>query len=227
MKYSNITYGKFVERPNRFIAIVLIDGVEEIVHVKNTGRCRELLISGVQVGVLRSDNPDRKTKWDLISVYKENLGWINIDSQVPNVVVGEWLRTENSIFIEPDIIKSEYNYKSSRIDFYIEKDNRKILMEVKGCTLEIDGTGYFPDAPTKRGVKHLKELIKAVQEGYEAYITFVIAMNNIEKVHPNEKTDKEFAQTYYNAINAGVKVLFLCCAVESDEIFVKSVQIEG
>ena len=143
MKYEHITYGKFDSRPNRFIARVLVDGRLETVHVKNTGRCRELLFPGVDVILEVSDNPKRKTKYDLIGVYKENSGWVNIDSQAPNKVVMEWLEQQEYTYIKP-----EYTYGDSRIDFYMEKGEEKFLMEVKGCTLEVDGIGYFPDAPT-------------------------------------------------------------------------------
>lgn len=152
IRYSDIYTGKFIDRPNRFIAHVEINGNVETVHVKNTGRCRELLIPGVNVSVQHFDKPGRKTKWDLIGVEKANLGWINIDSQVPNKVVGEWLKEENQEFKNVTFIKPEYKYGNSRVDFYIEDGDRKILLEVKGCTLEVYGKGYFPDAPTERGI---------------------------------------------------------------------------
>ncbi|MGN0328433.1 MAG: DNA/RNA nuclease SfsA [Lachnospira sp.] len=213
MKYNRTVKGIFKERPNRFIAHVLIDGKTEIVHVKNTGRCKELLIPGVQVILEKSSNPNRKTLYDLICVYKKNIGWINIDSQAPNKVVNEWLLSKSC-----DYIKPEYSYGNSRIDFYIEKDGRKILMEVKGCTLEIDNVGYFPDAPTLRGVKHLNELTRAVKEGYECAVAFVIQMEKINEVRPNITTHKEFAQALLRAKEAGVKVLFLGCSVTPDSL---------
>ena len=185
----------------------------ETVHVKNTGRCRELLLPGNTVGIQRSDNETRKTKYDLISVYKKGSGWVNIDSQAPNKVVGEWLEKQ-----EYDYVKPEYVYGNSRIDFYMEKGAKKYLMEVKGCTLEIDGAGYFPDAPTERGTKHLRELIKAVSEGYNCYIAFVIPMEGVKMVYPNAAMDKEFAEAFYEAQAAGVKVLNLACRVEKDEL---------
>lgn len=213
MKYEHITYGKFDSRPNRFIAKVLVDGRLETVHVKNTGRCRELLLPDVDVILEVSDNPKRKTKYDLIGVYKENLGWVNIDSQAPNKVVMEWLEQQEYTYIKP-----EYTYGDSRIDFYMEKGEEKFLMEVKGCTLEVDGIGYFPDAPTERGVKHLRELVKAVKAGYQCYVAFVIQMEGIHEVRPNVATHKEFGQALEEAKAAGVKVLYLGCRVTEDTL---------
>lgn len=213
MKYGRVIHGKFLERPNRFIANVEIEGHTETVHVKNTGRCRELLIPGTDVILEIADNPSRKTNYDLISVKKEGFGWINIDSQAPNKIAGEWLGT-----LEFDLVKPEHTYGNSRIDFYMEKGDKKYLMEVKGCTLEIDGIGYFPDAPTQRGVKHLRELTKAVSEGYECFITFVIQMENITEVLPNTKMQPEFGEALDEAYNAGVKIVYLCCEVEEDEV---------
>ena len=220
MKYENIVEGKFINRPNRFIAYVEVADRMETVHVKNTGRCRELLLPGNTVGIQRSDNEARKTKYDLISVYKKGSGWVNIDSQAPNKVVGEWLEKQ-----EYDYVKPEYVYGNSRIDFYMEKGAKKYLMEVKGCTLEIDGAGYFPDAPTERGTKHLRELIKAVSEGYNCYIAFVIPMEGVKMVYPNAAMDKEFAEAFYEAQAAGVKVLNLACRVEKDELEVKNQEL--
>jgi sugar fermentation stimulation protein A len=185
----------------------------ETVHVKNTGRCRELLLPGCRVILSESDNPARKTKYDLIAVYKENFGLVNIDSQAPNKVVKEWLQTQNF-----DLIKPEYTFGKSRLDFYLEKDERKILMEVKGCTLEVDGIGYFPDAPTERGVKHLHELTKAIKLGYESYIVFVIQMPKVSEVRPNKITDPAFVKAYNEAIQTGVKALFLQCDVRENEL---------
>ena len=161
MKYKNIIKAVFISRPNRFIAKVLVDGHEETVHVKNTGRCKELLIPGCEVWLTEPGTPERKTKYDLVAVRKSTGVLFNIDSQAPNKVVKEWLETKGY-----DRIVPEYTYGDSRIDFYMEKENEKSLMEVKGCTLEVDGIGYFPDAPTERGVKHLRELVKAKKEGY-------------------------------------------------------------
>lgn len=221
MKYKNTVKGRFQSRPNRFIAQVEIDGAVETVHVKNTGRCRELLLPGAEVILQISDNPQRKTKYDLITVWKEGLGWVNIDSQAPNRVVYEWLEEkENPVFQEIKLIKPEYRYGDSRIDFYLETEDKKVLMEVKGCTLEIDGTGYFPDAPTERGVKHLKELTGAAVHGYECYIAFVMAMPEVERVEPNRSTHREFAEALEEAVAAGVRILYLGCEVKEDEIWV-------
>ena len=215
MKYKNIVRGVFIARPNRFIAYVEIDGVTETVHVKNTGRCKELLLPGVEVILEGSDNPARKTKYDLIAVYKEGLGLVNIDSQLCNKVAYEWLVTQGY-----DYIKPEYAYGSSRVDFYMEKNGEKYLMEVKGCTLEIDGTGYFPDAPTERGVKHLKELTTAVEHGYHCSIAFVIPMEGITEVRANVATHKAFGDALEEAKRAGVEVVCLPCKVLPDEVFV-------
>ena len=216
MKYEKTVRGKFHSRPNRFIAKVWIDGVLETVHVKNTGRCKELLIPEVDVILEISDNPNRKTKYDLICVYKENLGWVNIDSQAPNKVVKEWLDTKEYTYV-----KSEYTYGDSRLDFYMEIQEKKFLMEVKGCTLEIDGVGYFPDAPTLRGVKHLQELTKAVENGFGCIVTFVIQMEGISEVRANVETHREFGEALESAKKAGVKVLCLGCNVTESELMIE------
>lgn len=213
MRYRGIIEGRFIDRPNRFIAHVLVNGVEETVHVKNTGRCRELLLPNAEVRLAVSDNPNRKTKYDLVAVYKEKLGWVNIDSQAPNKVVQEWLETQDYTLVKP-----EYVYGDSRIDFYMVKDQQEYLMEVKGCTLEIDGIGYFPDAPTERGVKHLKELTKARTLGYECIIAFVIQMEGVSEVRPYISMQPEFGEALEEAKAAGVKVLFLQCEVGRDTL---------
>lgn len=213
MKYRKIVDGKFIDRPNRFIAHVEIDGKTETVHVKNTGRCRELLLPGAAVRLELSDNPTRKTLYDLIAVYKEKIGWINIDSQAPNKAVKEWLETQDY-----DLVRPEYTYGDSRIDFYMEKGNQKYLMEVKGCTLEIDGIGYFPDAPTKRGVKHLRELAEARKAGYECMVAFVIQMEGITEVRPYICMQPEFGTAWQEAVDAGVEILFLPCRVGRDSL---------
>lgn len=228
MRYKNIIHGKFHSRPNRFIAKVWVqkenatqleyitnseDYILETVHVKNTGRCKELLLPEAEVILEVSDNPNRKTKYDLIGVYKEGLGWVNIDSQAPNKVVKEWLEKQNYSYIKP-----EYTYGDSRIDFYMEKEDRKYFMEVKGCTLEIDGIGYFPDAPTERGVKHLRELTKAVSDGYICSAAFVIQMEGVNEVRANVATHKEFGEALEAAKAAGVKVLCLGCRVTEDTL---------
>ena len=213
MRYREIIEGRIIDRPYRFIAHVLINGVEETVHVKNTGRCRELLLPNAEVRLAVSDNPNRKTKYDLVAVYKEKLGWVNIDSQAPNKVVQEWLETQDYTLVKP-----EYVYGDSRIDFYMVKDQQEYLMEVKGCTLEIDGIGYFPDAPTERGVKHLKELTKARTLGYECIIAFVIQMEGVSEVRPYISMQPEFGEALEEAKAAGVKVLFLQCEVGRDTL---------
>lgn len=221
MKYENTIEGLHIDRPNRFIAHVQIGENVHTVHVKNTGRCKELLLPGARVILQDSLNETRKTRYDLVAVWKENLGWVNIDSQAPNKVVKEWLEKGDDRFGHLDLIKPEYTFGDSRVDFYLEKGPRKILMEVKGCTLEIDGEGYFPDAPTERGVKHLHELAGAVAKGYECYLAFVIAMDGVEVVHPNLVTHPEFGEALAQAEAAGVKVLYLCCGVKPDELVIE------
>lgn len=213
MKYSKVVKGIFESRPNRFIAHVWIDGILETVHVKNTGRCKELLIPGVTVILEDCQNPNRKTRYDLIAVYKEGLGLINMDSQAPNKVVAEWLAKQDY-----DYIKPEYKFGNSRVDFYMEKNGEKYLMEVKGCTLEIDGIGYFPDAPTERGVKHLRELAAASKDGYHCSIAFVIQIPGISIVLPNEVTHPEFKQAFEEAIASGVEVYYLQCDIKENAL---------
>ena len=211
MTYGNITRGKFLSRPNRFIAQAEINGRVETVHVKNTGRCRELLIPGCDIWLTAPDTPGRKTKYDLVAVRKSNGMIINIDSQAPNKVMLEWLKRQGY-----DRIIPEYTYGDSRIDFCLEKNGKRILMEVKGCTLERDGTGYFPDAPTERGIKHIHELIKAKRDGYGAVLAFVIQMNGINEVRPNTETHPEFGQAWNEAAAAGVEILFFTCDVREN-----------
>lgn len=213
MKYLNVVKAKFINRPNRFIAEVEVDGKREIVHVKNTGRCKELLIPGCDVYLTAPGTPNRKTKYDLIAVVKNTGVLFNIDSQAPNQVVKEWLSAQDYTYVKP-----EYKYGESRIDFYMEKGQEKYLMEVKGCTLEIDGMGYFPDAPTERGVKHIYELIKAKKEGYHAMLAFVIQMEGVTEVRPNVETHPEFGVALETAKEAGVEVLFLTCEVSPQEL---------
>lgn len=219
MKYAKVVEGKFKARPNRFIAQVEIDGKMETVHVKNTGRCGELLVPDAEVCLAAADNPQRKTKYDLVAVKKSGLGWVNIDSQAPNNIVEAWLATQNCSYI-----KREFAYDASRLDFYFEKDGKKYLLEVKGCTLEIDGQGYFPDAPTQRGTRHLRELIKAQQEGYHGIIAFVIQMPKVKNVLPNDRTDKKFTEAFYEAKQAGIRVLNLTCDITPDSISIKAGQ---
>lgn len=218
MKYSNITEGTFISRPNRFIAHVNINGVTEICHVKNTGRCKELLIPGVKVILEVSDNPVRKTKYDLIAVYKGDI-LINIDSQAPNKVFYEWVKG-SGLFGTDIYVKPECKYKNSRFDFYIESGDRRIFVEVKGVTLEKDGVLLFPDAPTERGVKHLNELIDAKQNGYEAYVFFIIQMEKCLYFSPNRETHPEFADALRLAVENGVTGVALTCSVGDDELTV-------
>jgi len=214
MVYNKIKKGIFLERPNRFIAYVQINGDKEICHVKNTGRCKELLIPGVTVILEEATNLNRKTKYDLIAVYKEGFGLINIDSQAPNKVAYEWLKHCGMTNIHP-----EYKYGNSRIDFFFEDKNNRCLMEVKGCTLEREKIGYFPDAPTERGVKHIYELIKAKKEGFRSVLAFVIQMEGVYEVRANVETHKEFGDALHQAEEAGVEVIFICCKVEEDGLF--------
>ena len=216
MKYNSITPAIFISRPNRFIAKVSLDGKELTVHVKNTGRCKELLIPGATVFLEKAANPERKTPYDLVAVEKDGR-IINIDSQAPNAVVKEWLLKDNKY----DLVKPEFRYGDSRIDFYMEKGDDKYLMEVKGCTLFVDGVGYFPDAPTERGAKHLRELTGAVAKGYKAIIAFVIQGEGITEVRPNNETDPEFAKAFNEAKAAGVEVVFYICRVTEDELEIK------
>ena len=211
MKYANITPGIFLDRPNRFLAHVDVEGRTETVHVKNTGRCRELLLPGAEVWLTAPGTEGRKTKYDLVTVRKNSGILVNIDSQAPNAAAREWLDGQGY-----DRILPEYRYGGSRIDFYLERDGGRTLMEVKGCTLERDGTGYFPDAPTERGVKHLRELAGAAREGFHAVIAFVIQMNGITTVRANVRTHPEFGEAWEAAEAAGVKTLFLPCFVEPD-----------
>lgn len=220
MKYENTVRGKFLDRPNRFIAHVELEGKTETVHVKNTGRCRELLVPGAEVILQKCDDPSRKTKYDLISVYKPNLGWVNIDSQAPNKVVLEWLKTQSF-----DLIKPEYTFGNSRLDFYLERGNEKWLVEVKGCTLEIDGSGYFPDAKSDRAARHMRELQGALDEGYRCAAAFVIAMEGVSEVYPNAERDPKFAEAYENARAAGVEVWMLQCHVSENELKIKNTEV--
>ncbi|MBQ4340786.1 MAG: DNA/RNA nuclease SfsA [Firmicutes bacterium] len=228
MKYLNIRTGRFISRPNRFIAHVDIDGREEVVHVKNTGRCREIFIPGTEVALEESDNPNRKTRFDLVGAKKEGIGWINVDSQAPNKVVKEWLAESleaKEIFPGVTYIKPEYTFGKSRVDFYMEGEGRKILMEIKGVTLEREKIGYFPDAPTERGVKHLDELTEASKQGYECWIGFVIQMEGVDVVYPNETTHPEFKTAMDRAIEAGVGVIYLGCSVTPEELKIDRVKI--
>ncbi len=221
MQYPNVQKGIFLSRPNRFIAKVLIDGAEETVHVKNTGRCRELLGEGCAVYLAVCDHPKRKTKYDLIAVEKrrENAPplLVNMDSQIPNDAVEEWLKKGN-LFSENAVIRREVTYGASRFDFYVEDGERKAFLEVKGVTLENNGASLFPDAPTERGVKHLRELATAVANGYEGYVIFVIQMKEIVSFSPNDEMHAAFGDALRQANAAGVQILAYDCIVKPDEI---------
>ena len=219
MRYDNMVQGEFVCRPNRFIAHVVIDGKEEICHVKNTGRCKELLTPGATVWCREWDNPNRKTKFDLIAVQKgERL--INMDSQAPNAAVKEWLLSGGLGEIAE--LKGEYTHGDSRFDFCFIKDGKRCFLEVKGVTLENDGVCAFPDAPTERGAKHLRGLTKLAQEGYGAYVLFVIQMVDVKYLHPNDATDPTFGAALREAAAAGVKVLAVDCAVTEETMEIRS-----
>ena len=217
MRYPNIIKAEFIDRPNRFIAHVMVNGHVETVHVKNTGRCKELLIKGAEVYLTEPDSQGRKTRYDLIAVSKANGVLFNIDSQAPNKVLKEWLSQEGFTKVVP-----EYTYGDSRLDFYLEKGKEKYLMEVKGCTLEIDGIGYFPDAPTDRGVKHIHELIKAKEAGYTAVLAFVIQMDGVEDVRGQRTMHPEFADAMDEAKSKGVLIWSLPCHVEPDSLEIKT-----
>ena len=220
MKYKKVTQGRFISRPNRFIAQVEIDGEIHTVHVKNTGRCRELLVPDARVYLEISDNPARKTKYDLIAVEKQTdsgILLVNMDSQIPNAAAGEWLK-KSGLFSENAIIMREKTFGKSRFDFYIEDGKRKIFMEVKGVTLEDDGVCRFPDAPTERGVKHIKELIKCMEDGYEAYILFVIQMSPVKWLEPNDVTHQAFGDALREAKKAGVHILARDCKIAIDSM---------
>ena len=221
MKYEKIVPAVFLSRPNRFIAKVLIDGKEETVHVKNTGRCKELLKEGVTVYLSESRNSERKTKYDLIAVNKlrENKADlpVNMDSQLPNTVAAEWIR-KSGIFSENAVIRREVTYGKSRFDIYVEDNGRKAFIEIKGVTLENDGVASFPDAPTERGTKHLNELIDSIKNGYEAYVIFVIQMKEIHLFTPNKDHDPLFSETLKKAEKEGVKILAVDCIVKPDEV---------
>ena len=210
MEYIDMVPGVFVARPNRFIARVVIDGQEQTVHVKNTGRCRELLVPGVTVWCQRAANPERKTKFDLITVEKGDR-LINMDSQAPNAAAEEWLRGGGLGQVTG--LRREVTWGNSRFDFAFEKDGKPCLLEVKGVTLECDGICAFPDAPTQRGAKHLRELRQAVEAGLGGYVLFVIQMEKVRYLHPNDATDPDFAAALREAAAAGVNVLAMDCHV--------------
>ena len=211
MTYKTVRTGRFVARPNRFIAIIDIDGADTVCHVKNTGRCKELLVPGCTVVLEQAANPNRKTPYDVIAVYKGDR-LINMDSQAPNAVAAAYLSDR----FPAATIRREVTYGDSRFDFAIEDGTDKWFVEVKGCTLEIDNVGYFPDAPTERGVKHLRHLIRATEEGYKAAVLFIIQMEGVAAIHPNDVTHPAFGEALRQASQAGVTVLAVDCAVTED-----------
>ena len=219
LKYDNIIKAEFIKRPNRFIAEVRINDQIETVHVKNTGRCAELLTEGAEVWLTEPGTSGRKTKYDLVAVRKSNGILFNIDSQAPNRVVGELLAGQDF-----DLVRSEFRYGDSRIDFYMERAEQQYLMEVKGCTLERDGIGYFPDAPTERGVRHLHELSLAARKGFHASLAFVIQMDGVTEVRPNLETHPVFGAAMVEAEKAGVAILFICCHVEPDRLVITDIR---
>jgi sugar fermentation stimulation protein A len=213
MHYENMVAGVFIARPNRFIAHVEIDGQMEVCHVKNTGRCRELLTPGAQVWCQRSDNPNRKTKYDLITVKKGDR-LINMDSQAPNIAAGEWLLAGGLGDISD--LKAEYTHRDSRFDFSFLMEGKRCFLEVKGVTLEDDGVCAFPDAPTERGVKHLKGLTQAAREGYGAFVLFVIQMPDVKYLRPHDERDPAFGAALREAAENGVTVMAMDCGVTED-----------
>lgn len=219
MKYANMIPGRFIARPNRFIAHVEIDGATQICHVKNTGRCRELLRPTAEVWCQESGNPNRKTKYDLITVQKGQR-LINMDSQAPNIAAKEWLSSGGLGAIEN--IRPETCHGDSRFDFSFTKDGRLCFLEVKGVTLENDGVCAFPDAPTERGVKHLKGLSQAAKDGFGAYILFVIQMANVKYLHPNDVTDPAFGAALRECASHGVNILAMDCRVTENSMSICS-----
>ncbi len=220
MKYGKVEKAVFLRRPNRFIAEVLLDGKEITVHVKNTGRCLELLVPGTTVFLEKSDNPARKTQYDLIAVEKGDT-LINMDSQIPNGVCLEWLKA-SGIFSNAAEYRREVTYGNSRFDIFVCDGERRAFVEVKGVTLEIDGVAMFPDAPTARGAKHLDELTRALEDGYEAYVVFVVQMKGPHEFRVNDETDSAFGKTLRYVRDAGVKVIAVDCKVTADTIIAEN-----
>ncbi len=216
MKYEKIIKGTFIKRLNRFVALCLINGEETYCHVKNTGRCGEILIEGAECYLEKSTNPERKYKYSLVAV-KKGQRLINIDSQAPNKAVGEFLKS-GRLFPDIDYIKAESTFGKSRFDFYFEHGGKKSYLEVKGVTLERDGNVLFPDAPTERGTKHLNELCECIKAGFEAYVLFVVQMKDVKGFSPNDVTDPDFARALRNAAEHGVRVLCYDCSVTEDEM---------
>ncbi len=220
MKYCNIAEGKFINRLNRFVAEVEINGERVLCHVKNTGRCKELLRKGATVFLEKSDNENRKYRYSLVTVKKgERL--VNMDSQAPNKAVYEWLKNEE-FFKNITLLKPESTFGKSRFDFYFEYEGKKAYMEVKGVTLENEGVVSFPDAPTERGLKHINELCECVKEGYEAYIMFVVQMKDVLYFTPNESHDPKFCRGLRNAHEKGVRVICFDCRVTQQEMKIEN-----
>lgn len=218
MIYENIIKANFITRDNRFIAHILVDGKEEICHVKNTGRCKELLVPNAEILVQKNNDPKRKTKFSLITVNK-NGRLINMDSQAPNAVTEEWLKN-GGLFVDITNIKREQKFENSRFDFYFERGGKKCFMEVKGVTLENDNIVSFPDAPSERAVKHLKELQTAHNMGYDCYVLFVVQMENVKFFEPNAQNHKAFAQELKKARDCGINVLAYDCNVKPDSLII-------
>ncbi len=222
MTYGNLTPARFLVRPNRFIAQVALDGGIEIVHVKNTGRCREFLVPNATVYLAEGHNPARKTRFDLVMVEKEREGlpplFINMDSQAANTLAEEWLR-KGTLFSPQAVIRREVTYGKSRFDFYIEDGDTKTFLEVKGVTLEKDGVAFFPDAPTERGLKHIEELIACQKDGYQACLLFIVQMKGVSHVCPNEATHPAFGEALRRAHAAGVTILAVDCRVSPAGVF--------
>lgn len=221
LRYGKVVEAKFLSRPNRFIAEVAAEGGTCVAHVKNTGRCRELLVPGCKVYLSVSDHPGRKTKYDLVCVEKARGGkpplLVNMDSQIPNAAAGEWFR-KCGMFSAGAVIRREVKYRNSRFDFFIEDGRRRIFLEVKGVTLEKNGTAMFPDAPTERGVRHIHELAECVADGFEAYAMFVIQMGEVCRFRPNDATHQAFGDALRSAVKRGVKLLALNCRITPDSI---------
>ena len=224
MRYKNVIKAKFIARPNRFIAFCEVDGKRETVHVKNTGRCRELLVPDSTVYLDVSDNPERKTKYDLVTVEKKtprgNI-MINMNSQAPNAAAYEWI-SSGGYFGEGAVVRREVTYGKSRFDLYVEAGDRRAFVEVKGVTLENDGVASFPDAPTERGIKHVNELVSALKYGYEAYVLFVIQMKGVHTFKPNDATHKAFGDVLRYAAESGVKILAYDCVVSPEQMIIDS-----
>ena len=219
MYYENMVPGIFLRRPNRFIAYVEIGGEETVCHVKNTGRCRELLVPGAKVWCQHWDKPERKTKYDLIAVEKGQR-MINMDSQAPNAAAREWLLSGG--LGEISELKPERTWGDSRFDFSFQKEGKLCFLEVKGVTLETQGVCAFPDAPTQRGARHLRHLAELARQGYGAYVLFVIQMDRVRYLHPNDATDPAFGKALREAAAAGVRVMAVDCAVSYDRMTVGS-----